>query len=173
MKELGELRYFLGIEFSRSKDGIPMAQRKYALELIAESGLAGSRPKETPMEQNLKLTSVEFDKTLNVENSEDDKNLNDSPVDEVMEDRGRYQRLIGKLLYLTITRPDISYAVQSLSQFMQSPKNSHYEAALNVVKYIKKQPGLGLLMSSGSAEQVASFCDSDWASCPMSRKSVT
>ncbi|XP_019231861.1 PREDICTED: uncharacterized protein LOC109212650 [Nicotiana attenuata] len=162
MKELGEVRYFLGIEFARAKEGILMTQRKYALEIISDVGLAGSKPKETLIEQNLKLKSTKFDTCTDT-----------SKGDELLEDMGSYQRLIRKLLYLTITRPDISYAVQSLSQFMHAPKKSHYEEALHVVKYIKKQPGLGLLMSSDNNEEIEAFCDSNWASCPMLRKSVT
>ncbi|XP_070015827.1 uncharacterized mitochondrial protein AtMg00810-like [Nicotiana sylvestris] len=116
MKELREVKYFLGIEFARANEGILMTQRKYALEMISDAGLAGSKPKETPMDQNLKLTSNEVDTCTDT-----------SKGDELLEDKGSYQRLIGKLLYLTITRPDISYAVQSLSQFMHAPKKSHYE----------------------------------------------
>ncbi|XP_019225684.1 PREDICTED: uncharacterized protein LOC109207250 [Nicotiana attenuata] len=105
--------------------------------------LSGSKPKKTPMEQNLKLTSTELDKIVN-ENTEDI----------ILEDRSLFQRLVGKLLYLTITRPDIAYVVQSIRQFMHAPKNSNYEAALHVVRYIKDQPGLGLLISNNSAERV-------------------
>lgn len=139
-----------------------MSQRKYALSLISELGLAGSKPKKAPLEQYLKLTSIEYD--ANIENG---------MVDLPLEDSESYQKLIEKLLYLTITRPDISYSVQCLSQFMSAPKQSHYEAALNVVRYIKKQPGLGLLMSSAGSPHVTTYCDSDWASCPMTRRSVS
>nr|XP_016496751.1 PREDICTED: uncharacterized mitochondrial protein AtMg00810-like [Nicotiana tabacum] len=162
LKDLGELRYFLGIEIAISAKGIFMSQRKYALEIILEAGLSGSKPKKTPMEQNLKLISTEFDKIVN-------ENTDDS----VLEDRSLFQILVGKLLYFTITRPDIAYVVQSLSQFIHAPKKSHYNVALYVVRYIKDQPGLGLLMSSNSAERVQGFCNSGWGSCPMSRKSIT
>ncbi|XP_070047460.1 uncharacterized mitochondrial protein AtMg00810-like [Nicotiana tomentosiformis] len=64
MKDLGELKCFLGIEFSRSKEGILMCQRKYALELISEAGLGGAKPSGTPLELNQKLTSVEYDKCI-------------------------------------------------------------------------------------------------------------
>ncbi|XP_019265012.1 PREDICTED: uncharacterized protein LOC109242633 [Nicotiana attenuata] len=84
-----------------------------------------------------------------------------------------YQRLIGRLLYLEITRPDISYTVQVLSQFMNAPKQSHYDAALRVVKYIKNCLGQGLLMSSKQSRKVSAFCDADWASCSVTKKSVT
>ncbi|XP_019224179.1 PREDICTED: uncharacterized protein LOC109205873 [Nicotiana attenuata] len=139
-----------------------MSQRKYALEMISEAGLSGSKPKKTPMEQNLKLASTKLDKIVN-------ENVDDT----ILEDKSLFQRLVGKLLYLTITRPDIAYVVQSLSQFMHAPKKSHYEATLHVVRYLKDQPGLGLLMSSNSTEKVQGFYDSNWASCPMSRKSIT
>ncbi|XP_070005972.1 uncharacterized mitochondrial protein AtMg00810-like [Nicotiana sylvestris] len=118
--------------------------------MVSDVGLASSKPKKTPMEKNLKLTSTEFDTCTNT-----------SKGDKLLEDRGSYHRLIGKLLYLTIIRPDISYVVQSLSHFMHAPKESHYEATLHVVRYIKKQPGLGLLMSSYNKEEIEAFCDSD------------
>ncbi|XP_070020698.1 uncharacterized mitochondrial protein AtMg00810-like [Nicotiana sylvestris] len=118
-------------------------ERKYALEMISEAGLSGSKPNKTPMEQNLKLTSIEFDEIVK-ENTDDN----------VLEDRRLFQRLVGKLLYLTITRPDIASAVQSLTQFMHAPKKSLYEVALHVVRYIKDQPGLGLLMSNNIVERV-------------------
>nr|XP_016459913.1 PREDICTED: uncharacterized mitochondrial protein AtMg00810-like [Nicotiana tabacum] len=80
--------------------------------MISEAGLSGSKPEKTPMEQNLKLTSTKFDKIVN-------GNTDDS----VLEDRSSFQRLVGKLLYLTITRPDITYVVQYLSQFMYAPRS--------------------------------------------------
>lgn len=129
MKDLGELRFFLGIEFARSEAGMVMHQRKYALELISEVGLAGARPAGTPIDMNVKLTSRQYDEQTG-------QNQDDQLVDQSV-----YQKLIGKLLYLNMTRPDISYSVQTLSQFLQHPKKSHLDAALRVVKYIKKHPG--------------------------------
>ncbi|XP_070040868.1 uncharacterized mitochondrial protein AtMg00240-like [Nicotiana tomentosiformis] len=114
------------------------------------------------MDQNMKLTSVEYDKLFGMQ--ENDYELEDIRV---------YQRLIGRLLYLAITRPDISFAVLTLSQFMNAPKQSHYEAALRVVKYVKDCPGKSLLMSSKQSGKVIAFCDADWASYPVTRKSVT
>ncbi|XP_019262826.1 PREDICTED: uncharacterized protein LOC109240615 [Nicotiana attenuata] len=139
-----------------------MNQRKYALELVSECGLGGAKPTDSPLDQNLKLTSVEYDKHCEGQTNDED-----------LEDRRVYQRLIGRLLYLAITRPDISFAVQVLSQFMNAPKQSHYEAALRVVRYVKGSPGPGLMMSSKTSGKVAAFCDADWASCSMTRKSVT
>ena len=110
----------------------------------------------------MKLTSAEYDKgaQLNLE-------------DKAYEDITGYQRLIGRLLYLTNSRPDISYSVQLLSQFMQHPKQSHYDAALRIVRYVKQSPGQGILFSAASKPEITAFCDSDWASCPMTRRSTT
>lgn len=85
IKDLRELKYFLGIEFSRFAQGIVMNQRKYAPELVSEAGLTGVKPSSTPLESNIKLTCTVF-------NSED----------YLFGDVNRYQRLIGKLIYLTL-----------------------------------------------------------------------
>ena len=90
-----------------------------------------------------------------------------------MVDQTAYQKIIGKLLYLNMTRPDISFSTQTLSQFLQQPKRSHLDAALTVIRYLKNQPGQGLLLASDSEGQVTAFCDADWASCALTRKSVT
>ncbi|XP_015057438.1 uncharacterized protein LOC107003631 [Solanum pennellii] len=116
----------------------------------------------TPLEFNHKLTSLEYDQSVGVSN------------DPELDDVTFYQRLIGKLLYLTITRPDICFSVQVLSQFMQHPKTSHWEAALRIVKYIKRSLGFGVLLSKGTEpSKLTRYCDSDWASCTNTRRSVT
>ncbi|XP_059290465.1 uncharacterized mitochondrial protein AtMg00810-like [Lycium ferocissimum] len=88
-------------------------------------------------------------------------------------DQAAYQRLIGKLLYLTVTRPNRSFVVQSLSQFLQHPKVSHMEAALRIVRYVKHQPGQGLLLSSSCNHTITAYCDADWTPCPITRTSMT
>ena len=88
----------------------------------------------------------------------------------MLNDPGPYQRLVGRLLYLTVTRADISFAIQNLSQFMHSPKQYHMEAAIRVVKYIKQAPGMGILMSSTVSSKLQAYCDGDWGSCLTTRK---
>lgn len=73
----------------------------------------------------------------------------------------QYMRLIGKLIYLIITRPDIAYSVQVLSQFMNAPTESHINAALHVLRYLKAAPGQGILMSHSSVAHLTTFCDAD------------
>lgn len=94
----------------------------------------------TLLEFNHKPTSVEFDNVVNEDASGDDSAL---------EDRSNYQRIIGRLLYLTMTRNDIAFVVQVFSQFMHAPKQPHMNVAMRVIRYIKGTPGLGLFMQAG------------------------
>ena len=109
---------------------------------------------------NHKLTSVEFDEHFG------------SSIDVLLIDPGIYQRLVGILLCLTVTRPDISFVVQNLSQFMHQEKQSHMQATIRVVKYIKHSPSLGIFLSAKASSNLQAFCDADWASCPTTRRSV-
>ncbi|KAK2999074.1 hypothetical protein RJ639_024033 [Escallonia herrerae] len=129
LKDLGPLKYFLGIEAARGPRGLFLSQRKYALDILSESGLSASKPAAFPMEQNHGLA------------------LASGPL---LSDPGPYRRLIGRLVYLTITRPDICYAVHVSSQFMQSLRSQHWDAALRVLRYLKASPGQGLFLPADS-----------------------
>ncbi|KAG7546410.1 Integrase catalytic core [Arabidopsis suecica] len=152
MKDLGPLKYFLGIEVARNPEGIFLSQRKYCLDVIQECGLSGSRPVDTPLEQNHKLAS------------------STSPL---FSEPDKYRRLVGRLVYLTHTKPEISYAVNMLAQFMQKPLLDHWEAVVRLVRYLKGCPGQGILLSSSSDLQLKAFSDSDHAGCPLTRRSLT
>lgn len=84
-----------------------------------------------------------------------------------------YRRLVGRLIYMTITRPDLAYSVHVLSQFLAAPTSSHMEAALKLVKYLKQSPGQGILLSSTSYLSLSTYCDADWGGCKASRQSLT
>ncbi|XP_019260812.1 PREDICTED: uncharacterized protein LOC109238789 [Nicotiana attenuata] len=160
LKDLAELKYFLGIELFRSHKGIMMNQRKYSLELISEIGLSTAKPSSTPLDCNQKLTTTELDEVAGSGN-------------EPLEDKGQYRRLIGKLLYLTLTGLDIAFAVQTLSQFMQNLKRSHWEASIKAVKYVKREPGLGIMISSNKKNTLTAFVMPIRHLVPNRRKSIT
>ncbi|KAL0355756.1 UNVERIFIED_CONTAM: Retrovirus-related Pol polyprotein from transposon RE2 [Sesamum radiatum] len=84
-----------------------------------------------------------------------------------------YRRLVGRLLYLGFTRPDISYCVQQLSQIIQHPCEGHWHAALHVVRYLKGTPTTGLFFPASNSFQLRAFCDADWATCSDSCRSLT
>lgn len=91
----------------------------------------------------------------------------------VLPDPTVYRQLIGKLNFLVHTRPDLAFAVQLLSQFNQQPCQAHYDAAIHVLKYIKGSLHQGLLFNKTQDFKLEAFCDSDWAACPLTRRSVS
>jgi hypothetical protein len=151
IKDLGPLKYFLGMEIARSKKGIVVSQRKYVLDLLQETGMSGCKPADTPMDQSAKLWEK-----------------GDTPVD-----TGRYQRLVGKLIYLAHTRPDIAFSVSVVSQFMHAPYEEHLEAVHRILRYLKATPGKGLFFKKTDDKNVAIFTDADWAGSIIDRKSTS
>ncbi|XP_017976387.1 PREDICTED: uncharacterized mitochondrial protein AtMg00810 [Theobroma cacao] len=153
LKDLGKVKYFLGLEITRSLEGISICQRKYALDLMEKQGLLGTKPVSTPIDYNHKLSKF----------NDEDKLTNPTS----------YKQLVRKLLYLTFNRPDISYAMQVLSRFMEKPGIHHLAVAHKVLKYTKRAPGQGILMKSKCNLRISGYSDSDWAGCLDTRKSIT
>ncbi|RVW51141.1 Retrovirus-related Pol polyprotein from transposon TNT 1-94 [Vitis vinifera] len=151
-KDLGKLKYFLGIEIAQSSSGVVLSQRKYALDILEETGMLDCKPVDTPMDPNVKLVPGQG---------------------EPLGDPGRYRRLVGKLNYLTITRPDISFPVSVVSQFLQSPCDSHWDAVIRILRYIKSTPGQGVLYQNRGHTQVVGYTDADWAGSPTDRRSTS
>ena len=153
MKDLGQLKYFLGIEVSRSDKGIFLSQRKYALDLLHETDMSACQPVDTPVEEGLKLC-VE---------------TNQVPVD-----KGRYQRLVRRLMYLAHTRPDLVYALSIVSQFMHNPGEQHMNAVMLILRYLKSAPRKGILFTKNvDCQHVDAYSDVDWAGAIDDRRSTS
>ena len=152
MKDLGPLRYFLGMEIARSSKGIFVSQRKYTLDLLKETSILGCKPGDNFIDPYHKLGYATEEKSV---------------------DRESYQMLVGKLIYLSHTRPDIAFAVSVISQFMHSPCKEHLEAVYKVLKYLKKTPGKGLLFKKNNNLQVEVYTDADWAGSVIDRRSTS
>ena len=134
------------------EQGLLLTQRKFAKELLEEFGCQDLSPVTCPLDISCKLTT-------------DGGDLLDNP--------SLYRKGVGKLNFLTNTRPDLAFAVQHLSQFMQAPKLPHYNALIHVLRYIQGQPDLGILLHRNADYTLQAYCDSDWAACPHTRRSVS
>lgn len=151
IKDLGQLHYFLGFEVTYLPEGISLSQRKFTQDLLLEIGFATAKGVATPLPLHCKLTPNEG---------------------ELLQDPSYYKTIIGKLNFLTHSQPDLSFAVQILSHFMQTPRLAHLQALEHTLRYLKGTSGQGILLNASGPMRLQAFCDSDQASCPFSRRSV-
>ncbi|KAL0641454.1 hypothetical protein Bca4012_103025 [Brassica carinata] len=156
IKDLGEMKYFLGIEICRSKEGLFMSQRKYTLDLLKDAGAYGGKTARTPMEDGYKVPREG--------EIEDSKPFHDPKL---------YRKLVRKLIYLTITRPDICFAVNQVSQHMQLPKEHHWRMVERLLMYLNGSPDQGVWMGCNGSTEVVGYCDADWAGDRADRRSTT
>ena len=141
LKDLGDLNFFLGVEVLRTKTGLILSQRKYITDLLHKHNMSDAKGVHSPLSTMEKLC------------------LNDGSS---LTNPSQYRQVIGSLQYLSLTRPDISYAVNRLSQFMHRPTVTHWSAAKRVLRYLKQTIGHGLLLRRSSSMTLHAFSDADW-----------
>ena len=155
MKDLGCIKYFLGIEFTQEEGEVKMSQKRYLNKILERFGMADCKPRSTPCE-------AMFD---------DDSVYNN----ELYANPTHYRELVGSLIYAaTSTRPDISWVVSKLSQHLSNPSNKHMVMAKQVLRYLRGTLNNKLIYrKTDKPLELFAFCDSDWASCLEDRKSTT
>jgi hypothetical protein len=151
MTYLGIMKYFLGIEVHQSAKGIFVCQQTYASNIIKRFCMEGCNPTETPIPLGTKLSK------------KDEGPIVDSTL---------YKILVGSLLYLTTTRPDIMYAASLVSRFMESPKDSHWKKSKRILRYVAGTLNFGLWYTKSDSNQLYGYTDSDFAGNLDDRKST-
>ncbi|GJU23197.1 putative ribonuclease H-like domain-containing protein [Tanacetum coccineum] len=152
MSSMGELIFFLGLQVKQKTDGIFISQDKYVADMLKKFDLTSVKTAITPMETKMALTK-------------------DEEADEV--DVHLYRSMIGSLMYLTASRPDIMFAVCACSRFQVTPKTSHLNVVKRIFKYLKGKPNLGLWYPRESSFDLEAYSDSDYARANLDRKSTT
>lgn len=153
LKDLRNLHYFLGIEVKQIKDGILLTQEKYTTDILRKVGLEHCKPVSTPLSTTEKLT-VEVGEALGPE------------------DATKYKSVVGALKYLTLTRPDISYSIHKVCQYLHAPTTSHWTIVKRIVRYLKFTMGLGIKIIKFPSMLVSAYSDADWAGCADDRRST-
>ncbi|CAL1351945.1 unnamed protein product [Linum trigynum] len=152
LKDLGDLSYFLGLEVTRNSKGLLLSQRKYISDLLSDHRFQDCKPVSTPMESNLRLGRTSG---------------------ALLQDVAGYRSIVGSLIYLAATRPDISYAVQIVSQFMASPRTDHLAAVHRILRYLQGTRDVGMFFPSTGSFALSAYSDSDFAGCVDTRRSTT
>ena len=152
MSMMGELTYFLGLQIKQSSDGISISQGKYINDLLNKFGYNNCGTMKTPMSSSTVLSA-----------DEDGKSVNSTA----------YRGMIGSLLYLTASRPDIMFSTCLCARYQANPKESHLSAVKRIFKYLKGTPNLGLWYPINSGFDLIGYSDSDFAGCKIDRKCTT
>jgi hypothetical protein len=152
MSMIGELTFFLGLQIKQLNEGTFVCQSKYVKDLLKKFGMDDSKPIKTPIATNGHLDLDEGGK----------------PVDLKL-----YRFIIGSLLYLTASRPDIMFSVCMCARFQVAPKECHLTAMKRIFRYLKYTPNIGLWYPKGAYFELVGYSDSDYAGCKVDRKSTS
>ncbi|WVZ76487.1 LOW QUALITY PROTEIN: hypothetical protein U9M48_024462 [Paspalum notatum var. saurae] len=152
MSLMGELQFFLGLQIKQGLEGTFVHQAKYTRDILKKFNMGDSKPMTTPMSTNTTLDADEDGKVV---------------------DQKEFRGMIGSLLYLTATRPDIQFAVCLCARYQASPRTSHRQAVKRIFRNLKFTPELGLWYSSGSSLSLRGFSYADHAGCRIDSKSTS
>ncbi|WVZ81022.1 hypothetical protein U9M48_028449 [Paspalum notatum var. saurae] len=152
MSLMGVFQFFLGLQIKPGPEGIFVHQAKYTRDILKKFEMGDSKPMTTPMSTNTALDADEDGEAV---------------------DQKEFRGMIGSLLYLTATRPDIQFAVCLCARYQASPRTSHRQAVKRIFRYLKFTPELGLWYSSGSSLSLRGFSDADHAGCRIDHKSTS
>jgi spore germination protein GerM len=152
MSMMGELQFVLGLRIKQSKEGTFVHQDKYTKDIVRNFKMEESKAMMTPMSTTTSLDADEEGEHV---------------------DQKEYRRMIGSLLYLTATRPDIQFSVRLCTRFQASPRTSHQQAVKRIFRYLRRTPDFGLLYSTSSSLALHGFSDADFAGCRLDRKSTS
>lgn len=152
MTDLGKMRFFLGIEVSQQSNGIFICQKKYAVEVLKRFGMFESNEVNSPIIPGCKLNKDEHGIKI---------------------DESYYKQVVGSLMYLTATRPDMMYSVSLISRYMANPTEFHLQAAKRILRYLKGTFDYGIMYKKGSSEELMAYTDSDYAGDTEDRKSTS
>jgi hypothetical protein len=148
---MGALRFFLDIDVRRTKAGFCLSQERYAEELLDRAGMSSCKPVSTPIDAKGKLAT------------------DGEPID----DAQTYRSLAGALQYLTVTRPDLAFAVQQACLHMHDPRTPHLTLLKRILRYVRGTATLGLHIRASSELSMTAYSDADWAGCPNTRRSTS
>ena len=152
VKDLGGLHYFLGINALHVEDGLLLSQSQYIYNLLQCTKMLDAKPVSSPMSSSQKLSL-----------------FSGAPHP----DPANYRSVVGALQYLSLTCPDISFAVNKVCQFMHKPTEEHWAAVKRILRYLKFSIHFGLLIRPSSSTQLSIYSDADWAGCPDDRRSTS
>jgi histone deacetylase 1/2 len=153
LKDLGDLHYFLGIEVKKTQNDLVLGLERYAINILARCGMDKCKAIDTPLSSIEKLSAIEGS-VLG------------------LDDSARY-KIVGVLQYLTLTRPDISFAVNKVCQFLHTPTTIHWSAVKRIMRYIRGTLNLGLKIGVSKSMIVSAFSDADWAGCVDDQRSTS
>ena len=152
MTDLGKMRYFLGLEVLQRSDGIFISQKKYALEVLQRFGMDKSNSVHNPIVPGFKLMK--------------DKGG-------VKVDKPYYKQVVGSLMYLTATRPDMMFVVSLISRYMENPTELHLQGAKRVLRYFQGTTEFEIFYRKGGDDELVTYTDSDHAGDLDERKSTS